>query len=197
MGICPYDLFSSTKQEMGRCNKIHMEKHKLQYEKDVSQGKEFPEFEAEALNVLNRFVVDCNRKIEASLKRLEPAPEERSRISEAARDLEVVEARINIMERELEKLVEVGEVTKVIEQGVKLQEMNVKREFYIKRLRDITENAGQSQQQKLQVCEVCGAYLSRLDSDRRLSDHYLGKLHLSYVTMRSVLNDLKRKQKRS
>jgi hypothetical protein len=174
-----------------------MEKHKLQYEKEVSQGKEFPEFEAEALNVLNRFVVDCNRKIEASLKRLEPAPEERARISEAARDLEVVEARINIMERELEKLVEVDEVTKVIEQGVKLQEMNVKREFYIKRLRDITENAGQSQQQKLQVCEVCGAYLSRLDSDRRLSDHYLGKLHLSYVTMRSVLNDLKRKQKRS
>lgn len=192
MGVCPYELFMGTKQEIGKCNKIHLEKHKLQYEKEVREGKEFPEFMSEAIGVLNRYIVDCNRKIDVSLKRLEPAPEEKTKISEAARDLEVIEARINIMERELEKLVEAGEITKGIEHGVRLQETNVKRDFYIKRLRDVTENAGQSQQQKLQVCEVCGAYLSRLDSDRRLSDHYLGKLHLAYVQMRSVLADLKR-----
>lgn len=195
MGACPYDLFSGTKQEMGKCNKIHLEKHKLQYEKEVSQDKEFPQFESEVMSVLTRFIVDCNRKIDVSLKRLEPAPEERAKISDAARELEVIEARINIMQRELEKLVNVGELTKAIEHGVNLSEMNVRREFYIKRLRDVTDNAGQSQQQKLQVCEACGAYLSRLDTDRRLSDHYLGKLHLAYVRMRSVLADLKRKKR--
>lgn len=195
MNVCPYDLFNGTKQEMGRCNKIHLEKHKIEYKKQLAEGKEFPEFQSEVIGVLNRFIVDCNRKIDIALKRLEPAPEERAKISEAARELEEIDSRINIMEREFSKLVDLGEVTKSIEQGIKLQEMNIKREFYIRRLRDVTENAGQSQQQKLQVCEVCGAYLSRLDSDKRLSDHYLGKLHLAYVTMRTVLSDLKRSQR--
>ena len=31
-------------------------------------------------------------------------------------------------------------------------------------------------QSKLQVCDVCGAYLSRLDNDRRLADHFAGKV---------------------
>jgi len=30
--------------------------------------------------------------------------------------------------------------------------------------------------QKLRVCDVCGAYLSVLDSDRRLADHFGGKV---------------------
>jgi LUC7 N_terminus len=33
-------------------------------------------------------------------------------------------------------------------------------------------------QSKLQVCDVCGAYLSRLDNDRRLADHFAGKVEL-------------------
>ncbi|CDR44462.1 CYFA0S14e02938g1_1 [Cyberlindnera fabianii] len=195
MGICPYDLFSGTKQDMGRCRDIHLEKHKLQYNEQVKQGKEFPEFEHEVVSVLNRFVADCNRKIDVALKRLEPSPEEQEKITTAAKDLELMEARINIMTQEIEKLIELGEVTKAIEQGVKLEEMNVKREFYMKKLRSVTDNVGQSQQQKLQVCEVCGAYLSRLDTDRRLSDHYLGKVHLGYVQMRAMLKELKGKRR--
>ncbi|KAK4385770.1 U1 snRNP-associated protein [Sesamum angolense] len=32
--------------------------------------------------------------------------------------------------------------------------------------------------QKLRVCDICGAFLSVYDSDRRLADHFGGKLHL-------------------
>ena len=39
---------------------------------------------------------------------------------------------------------------------------------------------------KLQVCDVCGAYLSRLDNDRRLADHFFGKMHLGYAQMRKT-----------
>ncbi|CAM9024421.1 unnamed protein product [Wickerhamomyces anomalus] len=195
LGICPYDLFSGTKQDMGRCNKIHLEKHKLQYEREVAQGKKFPDFEREVTNNLNRFVIDCNRKIDIALKRLEHTPEEKLKISEAAKELEVVDAKISIMIQEIEKLIQNKEILKAIDQSVKLEELSVKKEYHVKKLRDVTENAGQSAQQKLQVCEVCGAYLSRLDSDRRLSDHFLGKIHLGYVQMRNVLNELKRKNK--
>ncbi len=36
------------------------------------------------------------------------------------------------------------------------------------------------------MCDVCGAYLSRLDNDRRLADHFYGKMHLGYAQMRKT-----------
>ena len=41
--------------------------------------------------------------------------------------------------------------------------------------------ASSYQQQKLRVCEVCSAYLGIHDNDRRLADHFGGKLHLGTV----------------
>ena len=41
--------------------------------------------------------------------------------------------------------------------------------------------ASSYQQQKLRVCEVCSAYLGIHDNDRRLADHFGGKLHLGIV----------------
>lgn len=43
--------------------------------------------------------------------------------------------------------------------------------------------ASSYQQQKLRVCEVCSAYLGIHDNDRRLADHFGGKLHLGFITM--------------
>lgn len=47
------------------------------------------------------------------------------------------------------------------------------------------------QQQKLRVCEVCSAYLGLQDNDRRLADHFGGKLHLGFIEIREKLQDLK------
>lgn len=43
------------------------------------------------------------------------------------------------------------------------------------------------QQQKLRACEVCGAFLSMYDNDRRLADHFGGKLHIGFVTIREKM----------
>ena len=51
--------------------------------------------------------------------------------------------------------------------------------------------ASSYQQQKLRVCEVCGAYLGIHDNDRRLADHFGGKLHLGFITIREKLDLLK------
>lgn len=47
------------------------------------------------------------------------------------------------------------------------------------------------QQQKLRVCEICSAYLSLYDSDKRLADHFGGRLHLGYLQIRERLKELK------
>lgn len=46
------------------------------------------------------------------------------------------------------------------------------------------------QQQKLRACEVCGAFLSMYDNDRRLADHFGGKLHIGFVTIREKIKQL-------
>ncbi|QCE12462.1 RNA-binding protein Luc7-like 2 [Vigna unguiculata] len=47
--------------------------------------------------------------------------------------------------------------------------------------------------QKLRVCDICGAFLSVYDSDRRLADHFGGKLHLGYMQIREKLAELQEK----
>lgn len=46
------------------------------------------------------------------------------------------------------------------------------------------------QQQKLRVCDVCSAYLGIHDNDRRLADHFGGKLHLGFIKIREKLTEL-------
>ncbi|CAI7185537.1 CFC_collapsed_G0007990.mRNA.1.CDS.1 [Saccharomyces cerevisiae] len=106
------------------------------------------------------------------------------KIQQVTEELDVLDVRIGLMGQEIDSLIRADEVTMGMLQSVKLQELISKRKEVAKRVRNITENVGQSAQQKLQVCEVCGAYLSRLDTDRRLADHFLGKIHLGYVKMR-------------
>merc|ERR550519_2982981 len=50
--------------------------------------------------------------------------------------------------------------------------------------------ASSYQQQKLRVCEVCSAYLGIHDNDRRLADHFGGKLHLGFIKIRDKLTEL-------
>lgn len=54
-----------------------------------------------------------------------------------------------------------------------------------------TMPASTYQQQKLRVCEVCSAYLGIHDNDRRLADHFGGKLHLGFIQIREKLAELK------
>lgn len=51
--------------------------------------------------------------------------------------------------------------------------------------------ASSFQQQKLRVCEVCSAYLGLHDNDRRLADHFGGKLHLGFIEIREKLEKLR------
>lgn len=184
VGDCPYDLFQGTKQSMGRCPQIHLAKYKLQYERERKHGHKFPEFEREYVMILSKFINECNGQIKIALKKLEHTPEERAKIQEVTKEIDVIDKRIGLMMQEIDILVKHNKVTIAMKRSLVLNQLQERRDVVAKKIKFITENVGQSAQQKLQVCEVCGAYLSRLDTDRRLADHFLGKIHLGYVKMR-------------
>ncbi|KAH3901191.1 Luc7p SCDLUD_002677 [Saccharomycodes ludwigii] len=217
VGQCPYELFSGTKQYYGRCPQYHIPKYRLLYRRKygsdytnnilltgniskdsitkdntyILEQKIFIEMNKEYYNLLTRFLSESDQTVQHALQSLEQhTKEEREKILEATTELDKVDETIGIMLQEIETLTENNEVSRALLQSEKLKLLYQRRELVSKKCREFANNVGQSAQQKLQVCEVCGAFLSRLDTDRRLADHFLGKVHLAYVKMRSELDRL-------
>lgn len=197
VGTCPHDLFAGTKQDMGECPQLHLEKHKLEYEYRKRKGESFPEFEFAYFKHLQTFINALDKNIQIASKRLEHTPEEKAKIATVTKELDNLDTKIGLMVQEIDCLMKENESLKCLCECIKLNELCKEREKLAESARNITENVGQSAQQKLQVCEGCGAYLSRLDSDRRLGDHFIGKTHLGYVQMRAAYNQLYDKFKKS
>lgn len=190
VGTCPHDLFVGTKQNLGKCHKLHLEKYRLEYQSRVDRGDEFPEFEYEYFIHLRQFIEDLDNQIAVARKRLEHTPEEKVKIAEATRELDVADMRIALMTQELHDLLDKGDNQRALLHTIALNKEQTQRQKLFENVRSVIDNVGQSSQQKLQVCEGCGAYLSRLDSDQRLAHHLMGKIHIGYVQMRKAYNRL-------
>lgn len=196
VGTCPFDLFADTKLNLGTCPNLHLEKHKLDYEfRTRKRGEKFPNYEYEYFKILEKYIQDIDATIATALRRLEHTPEEKAKIAGVTKDLEKLDTSVGLMALEIKYLAQTPDVSKALDQTLALEKFLKEREITAEQARVIAENVGQSAQQKLQVCEVCGAYLSRLDSDRRLADHFIGKIHLGYVQMRATYAELKMKSK--
>lgn len=194
VGTCPHDLFAGTKQDLGKCPLLHLEKHKLEYEYRTRKlGERFPEFEYAYYKHLQKYINELDRNIGIALKKLEHTPEEKEKIAQMTKQLESLDTKIGLMTQEIDFLLNEKENMKCVFECQRLDKLCEEREKLSESARNTAENIGQSSQQKLQVCEECGAYLSRLDSDRRLADHFIGKIHLAYVQMRSAYYELHNK----
>ena len=85
---------------------------------------------------------------------------------------------------EVSVLGETGSVALALNELHKTRTAKHQKETCERELKNLQDTSGPSGHQKLQVCDVCGAYLSRLDNDRRLADHFFGKMHMGYSDMR-------------
>lgn len=74
VGTCPHDLFTNTKQDLGPCPKVHSEPLKTEYEstKDTTKYS----FEYDYMRDLQKYIDECNRRIDAAQRRLEKTPDE-------------------------------------------------------------------------------------------------------------------------
>ncbi|KAI5965662.1 LUC7 [Candida pseudojiufengensis] len=197
VGICPHDLFVGTKSDLGKCPNLHLQKHKLEYEyKTKTLNEKFPEMEYQYFQILQKYIHDLDRTISIAQKRLEHTPEEKARILEVTSKLDNLDFEIGLMIQELQFLIkqntkENDHSLKIIKLSINLDQKFKDRDEASNKARFTIENIGQTSQQKLQVCDGCGAYLSRLDNDRRLADHFVGKIHLGYVQLRQAYDELK------
>ncbi|KAJ6160711.1 hypothetical protein N7470_004107 [Penicillium chermesinum] len=171
VGTCPHDLFTNTRQDSGACPKVHNEGLKAQYENATPAEKAKWGFEFDYMRDIQGYILEVDKRIHSSQRNLEQTPQEIKETQNLIKQIHDLNDTINNGLLEVCILGELGDVAMAITELHK-------------------DTGGPSGHQKLQVCDVCGAYLSRLDNDRRLADHFYGKMHMGYTFMRDAFNKL-------
>lgn len=187
-------MLLTQKMDLGPCPQSHLPRYKELYDAAVARGESFPQITAEHQRNIHLFITDIDRKIAANRRRLDQTPEEMERSNAIMRDINEVEEAITAATAEMEKLGEQGQVEESLKELAKVDALKAERGEKEKELQVLQENSGASGHQKLRVCDVCGAYLSILDSDRRLADHFSGKMHLGYMRLRDLLTEFEQQK---
>ncbi|ANB12108.1 Luc7p [Sugiyamaella lignohabitans] len=192
LGGCFYDFFPGVKQ-IGRCPRMHAEKYRLEYLNQVKNGVKFPDFDLEHERTLEHHINELQQRIDVANKRLDKTPEDMEKINQATRDLETLTTAITMSLQEIELLAEQGHITKALQELNNLERLRMEKNNINTEIKALSDVSGFSGFQKLQVCEICSAYLSRLDNDKRLADHFLGKTHRGYALLLDTYNEYKTK----
>ncbi|XP_075689656.1 putative RNA-binding protein Luc7-like 2 isoform X2 [Rhinoderma darwinii] len=190
LNCCPHDILSGTRMDLGECLKVHDLALRADYE-IASKHQDFF-FELDAMDHLQSFIADCDRRTDIAKKRLADTQDEIS--AEVAAKAEKVHELNEEIGKLLAKAEQLGAEGNV-EESQKVMDEVEKTRIRKREAEDIYRSsmpASSFQQQKLRVCEVCSAYLGLHDNDRRLADHFGGKLHLGFIEIREKLDELKR-----
>lgn len=187
---CPHDILSGTRMDLGECIKVHDLALRADYEIASKEQEYF--FELDAAEHLQSFIADCDRRTELAKKRLAETQDEISaEVAAKAERVHELNEDIGKMLARAEQLGSEGNV----DEAQQLLENVEKTRALKKEAEDVYRNsmpASSFQQQKLRVCEVCSAYLGLHDNDRRLADHFGGKLHLGFIEIREKLDKLRK-----
>ncbi|KYO17454.1 LUC7-like 2 [Alligator mississippiensis] len=189
LNCCPHDVLSGTRMDLGECLKVHDLALRADYE-IASKEQDFF-FELDAMDHLQSFIADCDRRTEVAKKRLAETQEEIS--AEVAAKAERVHELNEEIGKLLAKVEQLGADGNV-EESQKVMDEVEKARAKKREAEEVYRNsmpASSFQQQKLRVCEVCSAYLGLHDNDRRLADHFGGKLHLGFIEIREKLEELR------
>ena len=175
---------------MGECSRVHDLALRADYE--AAQAKRDHFYDVDACDHLLAFVSDCDRKIEQSKKTLLETQEALSaEVTDKANTVHELAENIGKKLAAAEQLGAEGNVEesiKLMEEVENLRKRKVEAEQEYRN----SMPASTYQQQKLRVCEVCSAYLGIHDNDRRLADHFGGKLHLGFIKIRENLAELEK-----
>ncbi|XP_018323987.1 putative RNA-binding protein Luc7-like 2 isoform X2 [Agrilus planipennis] len=185
--------------DLGECPKIHDLALRADFEKAQKSKDYF--YDLDAMEHLQAFISDCDRRTEAAKQRLAETQEELT--AEVAAKANVVHELAEQIGQKLAKAEQLGEEGFVEESMKLMEEVDELRKKKLEAEQEYRNSmpASSYQQQKLRVCEVCSAYLGIHDNDRRLADHFGGKLHLGFIKIREKLAELektsdKRKEER-
>jgi len=177
--------------DIGDCAKVHDLALRADYERESKKREFF--FEFNALDHLESFISDCDRRTEQAKRRLKDTQDVLSdEATVQADEIHRLGEEIGTKLAKAEQLGADGNVEESLALMKEVEELNKVKGSAEGEFRQ-TMPISSYQQQKLRVCEVCCAYLGIHDNDRRLADHFGGKLHLGFIAIREKLDELRLK----
>ncbi|CAM0945318.1 unnamed protein product [Alopecurus aequalis] len=159
---------------------------KIRFTKEVDKLKE-ERAEEQAKLLLEAFSKDRASLLNALQTTTQSTAPSALAAAPDARTQEMINEKIKKAE-ELGESGMIDEAQKLLDEAEALKKLGA-------RPQPVTESAKmsahvQTTDQKLRLCDICGAFLSVYDSDRRLADHFGGKLHMGYMLIREKLSEL-------
>lgn len=129
-GLCPHDLFQLTKMDLGPCPKVHSLVLRKDYEDAKVKGMH--NFDRELEDLIERLIMDCERKIQRALKRLENEDAKAAvgiSVSQVTQVPEVMDLskQINDKLKEVDAFDLIGETDRKIQAQEEIEELRVKR----------------------------------------------------------------------
>uniref|UniRef100_M4B1P6 Uncharacterized protein n=1 Tax=Hyaloperonospora arabidopsidis (strain Emoy2) TaxID=559515 RepID=M4B1P6_HYAAE len=197
-GLCPRELFQHTRLDAGACDLLHVPAlrsafllHQKQEKDENRNGYTYESFgyKRELANELSKLLVDVEKKIARAQKRLDEDGDEsqdKAQILQLTQEMQDVAVQAEQATRD-------GLVDKSLQLMEQVELLKKKRRELLRQSTSAACGIAMSVDnvnQKLRVCDVCGAFLSIFDSERRLADHFGGKVHVGYVQIRNKLKEV-------
>ncbi|KAK6623833.1 putative RNA-binding protein Luc7-like 2 [Polyplax serrata] len=190
LNCCPHEILASTRMDLGECQKIHDLALRADYEQ-AAKTRDY-HYDITAMEHLQSFIGDCDRRTEQAKQRLAETQEELSaEVAQKANKVHELAEQIGEKLARAEQLGAEGLVEESMKLMGELEDLRKKKALAEQEYRN-SMPASSYQQQKLRVCEVCSAYLGIHDNDKRLADHFGGKLHLGFIKIREKLAELEK-----
>jgi len=170
------------------CRKMHEPAHIADFQRENAKKDHFYDVEAfdEVEDTLRRIDNEIG-KIRDKVLRDAEGQQDSQDFMKSQRIFELNEKIGQTLVR-VEELGGEGKVEESLELTKQVEDMKKKKRDLESELR-----AANPTQQRLRVCEECGAQLNILDHETRLQDHYGGKMHLGMVEIRAWYSDMKTK----
>ncbi|KAG0057738.1 hypothetical protein BGZ83_003636 [Gryganskiella cystojenkinii] len=190
--FCPNSLFTNTKSDLGNCDLVHDEKLREEYQK--APDRDSYRYEDEFFDYLTYLTNDLQRKIRRGKERKDKEVDEtllNPRKDEKEEKMVMLEQKIKDTLAKVEEAGEegrVGEAQTLTEQVEKMQaDLD-----HLKKNDDV--NPIFRQENKMEVCHVCGAFLVMNDTSNRLDAHLQGKQHTGYQKIHETFEEMKKQR---
>ncbi|CAM9577536.1 unnamed protein product [Bubo scandiacus] len=153
LNCCPHDVLSGTRMDFGECLKVHDLALRADYE-IASKDQDFF-FELDAMDHLQSFIADCDRRTEVAKKRLAETQEEIS--AEVAAKAERVHELNEEIRRLIAKVEQLGADGNVEESQEVMDEVEKARSpAHPKALRHLLTDLSEEQRARTDVLNPCG-----------------------------------------
>ena len=187
-GICPHELFTNTKSDLGPCDKIHDDELRDQFNKAPAYQRSYTEEEFERM--MENHIRDCDKRIARGHSRLKLSREQQEpTVTVENEKVKMLTEKINELMDRAERLGCQGNVEEAQGMTRLCEQLKIERQHVVSEVSGLAPIVAASlkDEKLMEVCEICGVFLIIGDAQSRIDDHLNGKQHIGYARLRTCL----------